>query len=73
MTTITHSVQNGTTSAASCLVVPDGSPTYAELLAERDRLLKENARLVEELSKEAARADNNWEVLESVACGETIE
>lgn len=62
--------QDGKTSA---LVVPDGSPSYPELMAERDRLLIQNARLIDELAKANQRADDNWDTIEDIACGARLE
>lgn len=62
MTTVTMS--DGKT--ASTLVVPDGSKTYAVLLAENEALRAE----VEALK---AQVQSTWDIVEAVACGETLE
>lgn len=69
MTIITHHLIGGPSSA---VVVPDGSPTYTDLLAEREKLLKENARLVEALSAADRRSAEVWDCLETVCCGEKL-
>lgn len=58
---VTTKIGNST----SCLVLPDDSPTYSDLLARVGELEKELA----EAKKEAC---DNWQVLESVCCGEGI-
>ncbi len=57
MTTITYSRIGEFTST---VVVPDGSPTYHELLGEI-------ARLKQELAEANKRADDNWEAVEDLA------
>lgn len=59
MTTITYSKVGEFTST---VVVPDGSPTYHELL-------EEVARLKQELAEANKRADDNWDTLEDVCVG----
>lgn len=62
MTTITYSRVGEVTST---VVVPDGSPTYHELLEEISRLKKE-------LAEANKRADDNWETIEDVCTGEGL-
>lgn len=62
MTTITYSRVGEFTST---VVVPDGSPTYHELLEEISRLKKE-------LAEANQRADDNWETVEDLATGAGI-
>jgi hypothetical protein len=70
VTIVSHIVIGQSTSA---LVVPDGSPSYSELRDERDRLLRENARLVDQLAKVEAEKDGFWDTIEDIACGARIE
>lgn len=62
MTIITHTVIGGPSSA---LVVPDGSPTYSELLIELESVRK---KLIEAEHHAAC----NWSILEDVACGANL-
>lgn len=48
-------------------------PSYDDLLAERDRLMQHNAQLISELCEVRAAAAEYWQVVESVACGETMQ
>jgi hypothetical protein len=61
MTTVT--ISDGIKSSTQ--VVPDGSPSYAELWME-------NQSLKLHLSAALSRANENWDIVESIACGETI-
>jgi hypothetical protein len=58
----------------SCLVLEPGAPTYAQLLIERDKLLKENARLVGMMSRRTVEDRKNelWGCVEDIACGATL-
>lgn len=57
--------------STSAVRVPDGSPPYSQLMEERDRLIKENAKLIDLLAKNNPPSDL-WEVVECVACGEAL-
>lgn len=50
------------------MILPEGSPSYNELLEEKNRLLKENAKLVDELAKTRIRDKDLWGTLEDVCC-----
>lgn len=49
-------------------ILPEGSPTYNELLEEKNRLVKENAKLVDELAKTRIKDKDLWGTLEDVCC-----
>jgi hypothetical protein len=54
---------------SSCdLILPDGSPHYNDLLAEKNRLVRENAKLVDQLAKTRIRDKELWGTLEDVCC-----
>lgn len=50
------------------MILPEGSPTYNDLLAEKNRLLKENAKLIDELARARIRDKQLWGTLEDVCC-----
>lgn len=52
------------------MILPDGSPNYNDLLAENRRLLAENAKLIDQLSKaNRVLCDKDlWATLEDVCC-----
>ncbi len=59
--------------SGSCRVLEAGEPTYAELWEERNSLLKANAALIDELSRAKQQVQDNWELVETVACGERLK
>jgi hypothetical protein len=50
------------------MILPEGSPSYHDLLAEKNRLLKENAKLIDELARTRIRDKQLWGTLEDVCC-----
>lgn len=50
------------------MILPEGSPTYNDLLAEKNRLLKENAKLIDELARARIPDKQLWGTLEDVCC-----
>ena len=50
------------------MILPEGSPSYNELLEEKNRILRENAKLVDELAKTRIRDKDLWGTLEDVCC-----
>jgi len=50
------------------MILPEGSPSYNELLEEKNRLVRENAKLVDELAKTRIRDKDLWGTLEDVCC-----
>ena len=57
----------------SVLLLEDGAPLYLDLRAERDRLLKLNAKLIDDLWKQKRIDRETWETLEDVATGAGLE
>ena len=50
------------------MILPEGSPTYNELLEEKNRLVRENAKLIDELAKTRIKDKDLWGTLEDVCC-----
>jgi len=50
------------------MILPEGSPSYNELLEEKNRLVRENAKLIDELAKTRIRDKDLWGTLEDVCC-----
>jgi hypothetical protein len=58
--------KDGTSS--DTMILPDGSPNYNELLAEKNRLVRENAKLIDELARTRIKDKDLWGTLEDVCC-----
>jgi hypothetical protein len=54
--------------STSTMILPDGSPNYNELLAEKNRLVRENAKLIDELAKTRIKDHDLWKTIEDVCC-----
>lgn len=50
------------------MILPEGSPSYNELLEEKNRLVRENAKLIDELAKTRIKDKDLWGTLEDVCC-----
>ena len=57
----------------SVLLLEDGAPLYADLMAEKNRLLKLNAKLIDDLWKTTQIDQTTWSVVEDVATGAGVE
>ena len=49
-------------------ILPDGSPSYNELLEEKNRMVRENAKLIDQLARTRITDKDLWGTLEDVCC-----
>lgn len=66
-------IEETTEKGRSVLLLEDGAPSYLELKEERDRLLKTNAKLIDDLWKTKKVDQETWEIVELVAIGTGVE